>query len=54
MSSFNKAIKDAINVVKKHQKETQAILLALLAAAATAGFAVETESDEEKESGVEL
>lgn len=46
MSSFNKAMKDAINLVKKHQNETQAILLALMAAAASAGFAVESNEEE--------
>jgi len=42
---FTKAYNDAIKLLKKHEKETQAIILALALAAAGAGVVVvKTES----------
>jgi hypothetical protein len=48
MSIFDKVLKDAMNLMKKHEKETQAIILALALAAASAGVAI-AESEEVKE-----
>ena len=44
MSAFNKAYKDAINLMKKHKLELQAALLVLLAA--SAAFTTTTEDTE--------
>lgn len=44
---ITKAYNEMMKLLKKHEKETQAILLALALAASTAGVVITTESETE-------